>query len=241
MKRRPKMKKLNFLLILVGLSFINTSISGALFPGELYIHGIPSNKTLTLDAEGTSWYGPSGNWEILTSSTYRNHSVSGESAYYFDFIESDDVAPDGVITYALYKVQFGSNEIYLDYRDSDYNDGTGDGGTNYSTPDLEIRWADTTWQHKKINGTWATISEGNTIGMWNGGRKAGGPVSDHFEPTDPSNLSVAQTANDFAFLSWSGSNPEDAQYYIYRLAGGSWNWVNSTSLTTYIDDEVDLS
>ncbi len=236
-------------IFLITYTFVHAD--GAMI-GELEISGIPPGNTVILTAEGTAWNGINEGWTICTDNNLLNITLTGESLYYLDFITDDQAnqGPHGTICHGKYKMQMGSNIVFIDWRDCDYND-LNSQGTNYITADIYIRWNPgmMRFEHKdKVLPTWHGISPNSTVGIWDGNRKTNNiPAFDHFQPTNPTNLTKLSDYNnhprfifDESIAPTDPNNLSSITYNIFRRTGFGPFLQISTNLNvnTYIDYEV---
>lgn len=142
----------------------------------------------------------------------------------------------------------GSNIIYIDWRDCDYQD-LNSFGTGYNTADIIIRWNAGTshFEHRDhYNGTtWYGISQDSTVGIWDGNRKNNTiPAYDHFQPTIPHNLTYTPN-NNHPELMWNASEQFNGNVtYIIRRKNPNQSTfaiiASGITETTFIDTDVTL-
>ncbi|GEM_PF-1365123 len=244
------MQKSIMRLILIQFITFSIAFSDPSMFGELEIKDIPVGNTVYLTAQGTAWNGINEGWSICTGSNYLIITLTGYSPFYLDFITNDQATqgPDGTIVHGKYKLQMGSNIVYIDWRDCDYQDLNGF-GTNYNTADLMIRWnsVNNRFEHQdKLNQTiWHGISQDSTVGIWDGNRKNNSiPMLDHFQPTIPEGLTYSNT-NNHPDIEWRRSEPYNGNvtYKVKRKNPNqsSYNVIaNGLTDTSYIDTDVDI-
>lgn len=219
-------------------------------PGELKIDDIPVGNTVYLTSQGTAWNGINEGWTICSDNDLLNITLTGYSPFWLDFITDDGPGSgeDGTIVHGKYKLQMGSNIVYIDWRDCDYQD-LNSFGTGYNTADIIIRWNAGTshFEHRDhYNGTtWYGISQDSTVGIWDGNRKNNTiPAYDHFQPTIPHNLSYTPN-NNHPELMWNASEPYNSNvtYIIRRKKPNQSTFAiiaSGITDTTFIDTDVTL-
>ncbi len=145
---------------------------------EVVVKNPQASLSVTADASGS----PVGaSWHLWYPITH-NFDQRSATTYDFKLTHCDRVTPPDTsstsFAYGNYLITIYTNQlphtVYMDYRDADYNDGTGQYGTDYTSN------ADLTIYYNQGDGNYYTDANfthqiPGYIAVWEGGRKSSGP------------------------------------------------------------------
>ncbi len=211
--------------------------------------------TLTnIDDVYNNYYLNSG-YSKNTSSAYNGAQTNNpKTNITFDF--GTDTRADFKILHSLYKLERGSSNIKIDWRDCEYSYPYDpySGENPYYSNDLYLKYNPNTGGFSVKNettGVWRNLSNGETIKIWGDGRKRNSthPNSCFGNPSAPTNLWHQKVSGSGGYehpkLMWDENDDFDIDgYQLWRkLQGEGWYSIadlNGKLNTQYIDTVVKI-